>query len=184
MKTLHKVIYFSLAGIFLFIYQPTQAKFVDCSRPTQEASQFDRTIVLDKFGISMRIPANYRAISMANDTVEIVDGGTYEEFVCRGKNPGAGGEGYYGITVYKSKASYLYEGVWDKVPNKENMYIIWEKNSTGEDGLYFNYLKLRIKTKNGLVEIYAGDEQTPVNEDDVKAALEEILKIAEKTEIL
>ncbi|MBD2415730.1 hypothetical protein FACHB389_25680 [Nostoc calcicola FACHB-389] len=184
MNTWHRLIPFSFIGINLFIYQPTQAKFVDCSKPTQKPSQFDRNIVLDKFGISMKIPANYRAISMADGTVDIVDGGTYEEFVCRAKNPGAGGEGYYSITVYESKASYLYEGVWDKVPKKENMYIIWEKKSTGQDGLYFNYLNLRIKTKKGLVEIYAGDEQTPVHEDDVKAALEEILKIAEKTEIL
>ncbi|WP_225880375.1 hypothetical protein [Anabaenopsis elenkinii] len=173
-----------MTAINLFIHQPVNAEFVDCSRADQEPSKFHRTIILDKFGISMTIPANHRAMARDNGTVEILDGATYDRWVCLTQNPRADGAGgYYGITVYKSEASYLYQNVWDKVPGKENMYIVWEK-TLADQGFGFHYIKLRIKTKKGLVEIYAGSEYTPQTNDDVKAALQDILAIADNTEIL
>lgn len=176
--------YLFITAINLFMYQPVNVAVVDCGIEYQEPSKFNRIIILDKFGISMTIPANYRAMAKDNGTVEILDGGTYDAFVCHAQNPGAtGGSGYYSIEIYKSKASYLYENVWDKVPGKENMYIVWEKTYAGQE-LNYHYIKLRIKTKKGLVEIDAGSEHSTQTEDDVKAALQDILEIAQNTEIL
>ena len=176
-------LYLFLTAINLFIHQPVNAEFMDCSRPPQEPSKFNRTVILDKFGISMTIPANYRAMARVNGTVEIVDGGTYEAFVCSARNPGATGSGYYGILVYKSEVSYLYENVWDKVPDRENMYIVWEKTDAGGES-YFHSIKLRIKTKKGLVEIYGRSEHSIETDDEVRLELQDIFAVAQSIEIL
>lgn len=135
-----------------------QAKQTICAFDEEAASEIKKTYSLTNMGIKISIPANYRAVARTGGSIEFVDNGTYKMFQCLLNNPGAGGRGYFGIKVYKSKIDYLYSNVQNIVPGRPNFFIVWEK--TQDNGTTFHDLKLRIKTRNGILEVEQinGDE--------------------------
>lgn len=156
---------------------------VTCDMSREEPSKIRRQIQLDDFGISFNIPANYRAVAMTNGTVMIVDNGIYQDMKCFDENPNAAGQtSIEYLSVYKSSESFLYSNVYDKVPGKENVFIVWKKmpiDATSNT----HEIKLRIKSKTGVIEIESilGE---PIYDDSAKYVLEELLNIGRSIQIL
>ncbi|MBD2472647.1 hypothetical protein H6G90_34425 [Nostoc sp. FACHB-145] len=156
---------------------------VDCNFNVEEASNINRTVRLDKFGITIDIPLNFRAMSRVDGSVEFLDNGTYQLFNCLAKNPGAAGaRGYAAIKVAKSKTNYLYSNVYEKVPGKDNMFIVWQKDRQEE--VTFHSLSVRIKSSRGIVEIEIIEDSPLENEEDAKEIFKSLLKIAEGTKVI
>ncbi|MEH2298858.1 MAG: hypothetical protein V7K88_07345 [Nostoc sp.] len=131
----------------------------------------------------MSIPANYRSIALKDGSIEFVDNGTYQLFQCVAKNPGAGGRGYFGIKVYKSKIDYLYSNVQDMVPGRANFFIVWEKRQ--ENNTTFHALKLRIKTKKGILEVEDINDNGPITtEQEANELRTGLIEIASIIDIL
>lgn len=137
-----------------------QAKQTICAFDEEAASEIKRTVALTNMGIKIEIPANYRAVARTGGSIEFVDNGTYQLFQCIAKNPGAGGRGYIGIKIYKSKTNYLYANVQDTVPGKPNFFIVWEKRQ--DNDTTFHDLKLRIKTRKGIIEVEQVNDNGPI----------------------
>ncbi|MEH2294747.1 hypothetical protein [Nostoc sp.] len=160
-----------------------QAKPTICAFDEETASEIKRTVTLTNMGIKISIPANYRAIAIADGSIEFVDNGTYQLFQCVAKNPGAGGRGYFGIKVYKSKINYLYSNVQDIVPGKPNFFIVWEKKQ--ENDTTFHSLKLRIKTKKAILEVENVNDNGPITtEKEAQELRTGLIEIASIIDIL
>ncbi|MEQ9550048.1 MAG: hypothetical protein RIM23_10560 [Coleofasciculus sp. G3-WIS-01] len=80
-----------LAGVEPGITQPEQY----CDDPGSiPAAETTRNLELDKFGVELTIPSNFRAMLLNNGNVKIVDPGTYELLSCIAKGRKALGRGY------------------------------------------------------------------------------------------
>ena len=159
-----------------------QAKQTICAFDEEAASEIKRTVTLTNMGIKISIPANYRAVARTGGSIEFVDNGTYQLFQCVAKNPGAGGRGYSGIEVYKSKTNYLYSNVQDTVPGKPNFFIVWEK--TQLDNNTFHHLKLRIKTKKGILEVEQITDEPITTEQEANELRSGLIEMASIIDIL
>ncbi|WP_138503262.1 hypothetical protein [Nostoc sp. PA-18-2419] len=172
-----------MASIIVCPAAVVQAKPVICSFDIEDPSEIKRTVALSKMGIKIEIPANYRAIAKADGSIDFTDNGTYQLFDCLSKNPGAlGGRGYPGITVYKSKNNYLYSNVQDMVTGMSNFFIVWEKKQV--NNTTFHNLKLRIKTKKGIIEVEQIDEEPIENEQQANELRTRLIQIASTIDIL
>jgi hypothetical protein len=181
------VLALSLVIVFASFFVPslTSANPVSCAFESEEASQLNKTLKLDKFGIAIDIPVNYRAIGRTNGSVQLVDNGTYQGIACFAKNPTAtGGSGYTSLLIYKSRETFLYSNVQNKVPNKENIFLVVKKNPLDQSYQYYVYeVKLRMKTKKGFIELeYLSDE--PIEDTSVENIKDILLKVAENIQIL
>ncbi|WP_427162629.1 hypothetical protein ACQFX9_14400 [Aliinostoc sp. HNIBRCY26] len=156
---------------------------IHCNYPFEEPSNVQRTLRLNKFGIIINIPANYRAMAAVDGSIHFTDNGTYQLLNCLKNNPGAtGGREYNAIIVDKSKANYLYSNVYDKVPGKENMFIVWEK--TEHDNYTSHKISLRIKTNKGIMEVSLSESYPVMHEQDVKNEIRSIIQIAQGIQII
>jgi len=153
----------------------TQTNIVHCGVVVEQDSKLKKTIRLEKFGIAMQVPANYRAIAITDGSVTIVDNGTYKAINCHANHPNAVGSSYDYLSVYKSSENFLYANVYDKVPDKENIFIIWKKTPIDNTYKYYRHeVKLRIKTNKGIVEIERIFGE-PVEDGSIN--VEEVLKV-------
>ncbi|WP_298912488.1 hypothetical protein [uncultured Nostoc sp.] len=159
-----------------------QAKQTICAFDEEAASEIKRTVTLTNMGIKISIPANYRAVARTGGSIEFVDNGTFQLFQCVAKNPGAGGRGYTGIKIYKSKTNYIYSNVQDMVPGRPNFFIVWEKRQL--DNNTFHDLKLRIKTRKGILEVEQINEDPITTEQEAQELRTEIIQIASIIDIL
>jgi hypothetical protein len=73
--------------------QNIEPKF--CSGDEEMPSSSFRTVKLDRFGVEVDIPSNYRTMLRQDNSVEILDPGTFSIFQCTVQG-GLGGGGYYG----------------------------------------------------------------------------------------
>ncbi|MEQ9622275.1 hypothetical protein [Coleofasciculus chthonoplastes] len=80
-----------LAGVEPGIAQPEQY----CDDPGSiPAAETTRNLELDKFGVELTIPSNFRAMLLNNGNIKIVDPGTYKLLSCIAKGIKALGRGY------------------------------------------------------------------------------------------
>lgn len=111
----------------------TQPDSNNCSTNAPElSSKVIRHIQLETFGLSLKFPANYRAIALTDGSVKIVDNGTYKAIVCSQKIPGYMiydyGQYHYWL-VKKSKENFVYSNVYDKIPSKKKYFYCLEENT-------------------------------------------------------
>lgn len=167
-----------LASTLLYPAVAQTSKPVSCNFDIEDPSKIKRVVALTSMGIKMEIPANYRALARTDGSIEFIDNGTYQLFQCVAKNPRAlgGGREYIGIKVYKSKANYLYANVQDTVPGKPNFFIVWEKRQ--DNDTTFHDLKLRIKTRKGILEVEQINEGPITTEQEAQELRTELIEIA------
>ncbi|OBQ34031.1 MAG: hypothetical protein AN487_19075 [Anabaena sp. CRKS33] len=145
-----------ITHLISFPVKAETSNLVSCGIDEQESpSELSRRIELKQFGIALKIPANFRAIARTDGSVSLVDNGTFKAIECVAKNPNAIGHGYdYEIEIYKSSENFLYSNVHNKLPGKDNVFIVWKTTSLNyTDDNYEHEIKLRIKTSKGLIEI-------------------------------
>ncbi|WP_375467904.1 hypothetical protein [uncultured Nostoc sp.] len=159
-----------------------QAKQVRCEYKEEEPSKINRVVPLMRMGIKITIPSNHRAIAKKDGSVELLDSGTYNLLNCLANNPGAKGDAldYYSLIISKSKTSLLNDGLYQSLEN--NKIISWIIKREGES--IFHTVKLRIKSKKGLVEV----EQTTLgpitSEAEAKEEIKGLVEIAKHIEII
>ena len=174
-----------------FISLPAKAEISninDCGYGYEEDSKITRNILLKELGISLQFPANYRAMRLTDGSVKIVNNGIYKAIVCYQKKSGYMlpdyGHYHYWL-VKKSNENFLYSNIYDKVPGIDNVYIVWNKKPV--DNSLEHEIKLRIKTKTGLIEIEkeAHDyDLQPFDDEYIKGKIRELVILAKNIKIL
>jgi len=170
----------TLLAIAMLPIYPAQAKKAECIGKVEATSLIKKNIRLEKFGISMDIPANFRTIAKTDGSITIVDNGVYQWMVCESNHPGAGGLGteISSINVQSSSATYFYSNVYDRVPGKEDMFVIVEINGESYK------ISLRVKTKTGVIEIFKDDGEPTEGQEQAKYKIQEIIELAQGINIL
>ena len=144
-----------ITNLISFPVKAETSNLVNCGIEQESPSELSRRIELKQFGIALKIPANFRAIARTDGSVSLVDNGTFKGIECVARNPNAIGHGYdYEIEIYKSSENFLYSNVHNKLPGKDNFFIVWKTTPLNYiDDNYEHEIKLRIKTSKGLIEI-------------------------------
>ncbi|MEA5625295.1 hypothetical protein [Nostoc sp. UHCC 0251] len=162
-----------------------QAGEVNCTFPQEDPSNKKKIVTLNSMGIKISIPSNYRSMARGDGSIDLVDNGTFQMFDCLVNNPeGVGGRGYNSINIYKSKAKKLFSNSesFEVVPNQPNMRVIWQQHGEEHDLSYS--VKLRIKTKKGLIEVEQTLFEVLIGTDGVKNKIDEMIEIASLIDIL
>lgn len=178
---------FLITHLISFPVQAETSNFVACSNEPESPSKLSRTIELKQFGIALKIPANFRAIARTDGSVSLVDNGTFKSLECFAKNPNAvGASGYDSVSIYKSSETFIYSNVYNKLPGKDNVFIVWKKTPLEyEENTYDHEIKLRIKTSNGLIEIEGlSDLQFTGKLSDFDDFLQSLLEVVRDVEVL
>lgn len=189
-RTMKNILYiFFSCLINTLIILPAKAEISNLSNPNncirnpESPSKITRSIKLKNFDITLDIPANYRVIALTDGSIKIVDNGTYKFIVCSNKEPRNmlyAYEIYYYWLVKKSNETFLYSNVSDKVPGIDNVYIVWKKEPVDE-------IKLRIKTKKGLIEIEKevhDYDLRPFDDEYIKLKIQELIDFSKNIKIL
>lgn len=144
----------------------------------EEPSKLTRIIKLDKFGFSITVPANYRAMLKNNGTIEIMDNGTFKLTYCGDKINIPVGRGSEALIISKSR-EYLYSNVVDKVSNKPKMFFVIK---TSYDTRTIYRTMLRLRTSKGIIDLEIDGIPTDNKEDALKE-IENLHKLADNIRI-
>ena len=102
------------------------------------AAETTRKLKLEKFGIELTIPSNYRAMLLNNGDVQIVDPGTYKMIHCRAKGAKVLGRGYYSTVIRKvEKPDNL--TLYQLIQNKKDPQDISVRTVDGKKGYLVEY---------------------------------------------
>jgi hypothetical protein len=144
-----------ITHLISFPVKAETSNLVSCGIEPESISKLTRSIQLKQFGIGLKIPANYRVMGLMDGSVSLVDNGTFKGLECLNKNPNACcGSGYSYVLISKSIEPFIYSNVYNKLPGKDNVFIVWKKTPLNDqEDNYEHEIKLRIKTPKGLIEI-------------------------------
>jgi hypothetical protein len=188
-ETLLSTIFLSclITNLISFPVKAETSNLVNCGIEAEYPSKLSRNIELKQFGVALKIPANYRVMGITDGSVSLVDNGTFKSLECFAKNPNAvGGSGYDSISIYKSSETFIYSNVYDKLPGKDNVFIVWEKTPLNDaDDNYEHEIKLRVKTSKGLIEIEGSyDLKFTGKLSDFDKFLQSFLEVVRDVEVL
>lgn len=176
-----------ITHLISFPVKAETSNLINCGIEAEYPSKLSRNIELKQFGVALKIPANYRVMGITDGSVSLVDNGTFKSLECFAKNPNAvGGSGYDSISIYKSSETFIYSNVYDKLPGKDNVFIVWKKTPLNDaDDNYEHEIKLRVKTSKGLIEIEGfSDLQFTGKLSDFDNFLQSFLEVVRDVEVL
>jgi hypothetical protein len=176
-----------ITNLISFPVKAETSNLVNCGIEQESPSELSRRIELKQFGIALKIPANFRAIARTDGSVSLVNNGTFKSLECFAKNPNAvGASGYDSILIYKSSEIFIYSNVYNKLPGKDNVFIVWKKTPLEyEDNTYEHEIKLRVKTSKGLIEIEGlSDVRKEGKLSEFDDFLQSLLEVVRDVEVL
>ncbi|MEA5579628.1 hypothetical protein [Anabaena sp. UHCC 0451] len=178
---------FLITHLISFPVKAETSNLINCGIEAEYPSKLSRNIELKQFGVALKIPANYRVMGRTDGSVSLVDNGTFKSLECFAKNPNAvGASGYDSISIYKSSETFIYSNVYNKLPGKDNVFIVWKKTPLNDaDDNYEHEIKLRVKTSKSLIEIEGfSDLQFTGKLSDFDNFLQSLLEVVRDVEVL
>ncbi|MTJ30201.1 hypothetical protein [Aphanizomenon sp. UHCC 0183] len=176
-----------ITHLISFPIKAEPSNLTNCGIEAEYPSKLSRNIELKQFGVALKIPANYRVMGRTDGSVSLVDNGTFKSLECFAKNPNAvGASGYDSISIYKSSETFIYSNVYNKLPGKDNVFIVWKKIPLNDaDDNYEHEIKLRVKTSKSLIEIEGfSDLQFTGKLSDFDNFLQSLLEVVRDVEVL